>query len=447
MGLSEPQPTRRAFFSSGVAVASQLRHRTKILLRNSWQGINIGDIGHAPGALSLLNRYLPNAEVTLWPKRLEPGPREMMLRGYPRLKIVEGTLDGAGRPSNPEMAAAWAETDLYISGSGSGFPDSQLAAAFHRATGKPVGVFGVSTDPISGFGPGRDPEGGTLDAIRAKALRLPPTHLGGDIRYVADRAAFFFCRDTISVEYLKRQGARSPIVEFGPDTQLGMHLRDDAKGLAFMRSHGLEENRFICVVPRLRYTPYYKLRTQPRVPDDDVKDAINARTTDKDHAKLRDLITAYVRYTGHKVMACGEMTYQVPMAKDVLIDPLPAEIKKNVVWRDSFWLPDEAAAIYAKAVAVISVECHSPLIAYRNGTPAFYVRQPTDTCKGQMYRDIGAGEWLFEIDQTDGKQLWTRLQQIVLDPMLAKRKVQQAMATVETRQKRMVEAVREACRT
>ena len=67
------------------------------------------------------------------------------------------------------------------------------------------------------------------------------------------------------------------------------------------------------------------------------------------------------------------------MAKQVLVDPLPKDVKKLVVWRDSYWLPDEAASVYAQAQAVVSVECHSPLIALRNGTPAFYVRQPTDT--------------------------------------------------------------------
>ena len=158
------------------------------------------------------------------------------------------------------------------------------------------------------------------------------------------------------------------------------------------------------------------------------------------------MIVAYVKNTGNKVLACAEMTYQVEMAKEVLVDPLPAEVKKNVVWRDTYWLPDEAASVYAKAQAVVSVECHSPLIALHNGTPAFYVRQPTDTCKGQMYRDFGANDWFFEVDETSGDQLWSRLQAIVRDPAKAKAKVKSIMATVEARQKRMVDAVRAACR-
>ena len=95
---------------------------------------------------------------------------------------------------------------------------------------------------------------------------------------------------------------------------------------------------------------------------------------------------------------------------------------------------------------MVSLECHSPLIALHNGTPTFYVRQPTDTCKGQMYRDLGAGDWLFEIDEIDGIGLWSRLQAIVRDPSKAKDKVKALMATVESRQERMVDAVRAACK-
>jgi len=93
---------------------------------------------------------------------------------------------------------------------------------------------------------------------------------------------------------------------------------------------------------------------------------------------------------------------------------------------------------------VVSLECHSPLIALHNGTPTFYVRQPTDTCKGQMYRDIGAGDWFFEIDETDGGLLWSKLEGIVRDPAKAKDKVKAIMATVEARQEHMVDAVRAA---
>lgn len=447
MGMFSSPFTRRLLLASAAAQPLFAASRPpRILLRSSWQSVNIGDIGHTPGALALIEKYFPEAEITLWPGRLGHGSRDLLTRGFSRLKIAEGSLDQNNKPTTPALEQAWKEVDLYLSGSGSGFPASNHAVAFAKATGKPVGVFGVSTDPVSGIGGSREPEGGTLAELRAQALKLPATHLDPDLRYIIDRAAFFFCRDTISRDYLKAQRVKTPVLAFGPDAQLGMHLRDDAKAAAFLDAHGLAWQKFICVIPRLRYTPYYRVNNIPRVATDDIRDAINQRTTEKDHAKLREMIIAYVKATGNKVLACAEMTYQVEMAKEVLVDPLPPEIKKNVVWRDSFWLPDEAASVYAKAQAVISVECHSPLIALRNGTPTFYVRQPTDTCKGQMYRDIGAGDWFFEVDETTGAQLWARLESIVRDPGRAREKVKSIMAAVEAGQKRMVDAVRLACR-
>ncbi len=447
---------RRHFLASAATVAATAalsrplraadsKRPPRILLRSSWQSVNIGDVGHTPGALNILEKHFPEAELMLWPGNLGHGSRDLLTKAFPRLRFVEGSVNAEGKPTTPALTQAWADADLYLSGSGSGFPASNHAVAFVNATGKPVGVFGVSADPISGFGAGRDPEGGTLKSLRERALKLPPGTLAGDPRTIMDRAAFFFCRDTITRDYLKAQRVKAPIVEFGPDAQLGMSLRDEARGLAYLRDKGLEEGKFICVIPRLRYTPYHRM-TPPRkaTPDDAVKDAVNDRTTELDLAKLRDLITAYVRATGHRAFVCPEMTYEIELARDHVIAPLPADVKKNVVWRNTYWMPDEAASIYARALAVVSIECHSPLIALHVGTPTFYIRQPTDTCKGQMYRDIGADDWFFEIDETNGPQLWSRLSAIHKNPAAARAKVKSIMAGVEKHQRRMVDAVRGA---
>ena len=39
---------------------------------------------------------------------------------------------------------------------------------------------------------------------------------------------------------------------------------------------------------------------------------------------------------------------------------------------------DEAASIYARALAVVSLDRHSPIIALAAGTPAIHLRVPTD---------------------------------------------------------------------
>lgn len=61
------QSTLLAALACAARSASAADRPPRILLRSSWQTVNIGDIGHTPGVIRLLEQYLPEAEVTLWP--------------------------------------------------------------------------------------------------------------------------------------------------------------------------------------------------------------------------------------------------------------------------------------------------------------------------------------------------------------------------------------------
>ncbi len=155
---------------------------------------------------------------------------------------------------------------------------------------------------------------------------------------------------------------------------------------------------------------------------------------------------AWVRETGNKVLVCPEMTYQVDIMDELLIDPLPADVKPFVVKR-GYWLPDEAASIYQKAHTVLSFECHSPIIAAANGTPCFYLRQPEDTIKGQMYYDLGFDDWTFEIDQTSGKQITDQLRAVWQDYGKAQSKLKTSMDKVEKIYQKSTTSIRKMLKT
>src|SRR5436190_4111784 len=97
-----PTPPRRHFPANSLIAGTALRscfaadrkskRPPRVLLHSSWQTVNIGDVGHSPGAITLLDKYFPEAEITLWPRRLNDAARAMLVKGYPRLKIIEGTL-------------------------------------------------------------------------------------------------------------------------------------------------------------------------------------------------------------------------------------------------------------------------------------------------------------------------------------------------------------------
>jgi hypothetical protein len=410
-----------------------------ILIREALQFENIGDSGRVPGTIRLLYQHLPEATVTLWPWQLHEREREMLTRAFPKLRIAEGDVDDAGKASTPALATAWKDADIFIT-------PARHAKTFQAwaKTGRPYGFFGSSFDPVSNR---KDrPQGDTLDELQKVIAALPADHFDGLFKHreVYDGAAFLFARDTLSLQYLKGQKLRTPIVEFGFDGTFGIAVRDEKRAQDWLRRIGAEEGKFICLLPRLRYTPYYRVKNLPRDEGDYEIDAINAEHAARDHAPLRDLITLWVRKTGLKVILCPEMTYEIAVAKEHLFDPLPADVKPNVIWRDTFWLADEAASVYARAVAVVSAECHSPIIALSQGTPAFYVRNPADTVKAQMFRDLGLTDWVFESNHTTGQQLWGKLKPIHEDRAAGHAKVQEAMTKAAAIQKHMVEVLAEA---
>jgi polysaccharide pyruvyl transferase WcaK-like protein len=153
---------------------------------------------------------------------------------------------------------------------------------------------------------------------------------------------------------------------------------------------------------------------------------------------MREAIVAWVTEFGRKVFLVPEMTYAVPRLRPLLYDPLPKDVKRSVVVLDRYWLTAEAASVYARAAAVISFEMHSPIIAVAAGTPAVLLRQPTDTRKGQMWRDVGLDRWIFEIDDTTGKQVAGRLVEIGRDLLAARKTAEKARRFARERMAAMV---------
>jgi hypothetical protein len=79
---------------------------------------------------------------------------------------------------------------------------------------------------------------------------------------------------------------------------------------------------------------------------------------------------------------------------------------------------------------------HSPIMCVGNGIPAIVCRFAEQTSKGFMWRDIGLGDWLFDLD--DAAQL-KRVAPAVLamaqDPAAAKARAARARAFVAQRQR------------
>ncbi len=386
---------RRRFLASlitGAAVASTARAadaQRRILLRSSWQTVNIGDIAHTPGMLALLEKHRPKDTVTLWPNGLSAEIERLLTARFPKLTVARTKV---------EQDAALEACDFFLHGSGPGLVGAAEAERARKA-GKPYGFAGV-----------------TLSDDELKKHR---DLLAG--------AKFVFTRDTDSLRAFRKADIKGPKAAFGPDATFALDLRDDDAADKLLKAHKLEPGEFLCAIPRLRYTPYWEIKPETTKPNPE-RSAVNEAFAELDHAKMREAIVAWVTEFERKVFLVPEMTYEVPRLKPFLYDPLPEEIKPHVAVLDRYWLTAEAASVYAKAAAVISLEMHSPIIAVANGTPAMLLRQPTDTRKGQMWRDVGLDRWIFEVDDSTGKQIAERLVEIGKDLPTSRKAAEEARA-------------------
>lgn len=376
------------------------------MILSGWQTVNIGDIAHTPGLLAWIDQYFPDADYYLWPRDIEGyGVQDMFKRNYPKLKILKTNQPGDTEISmSGEISRVFEACDMLIHGSGPHTLDIHKIKLWMQHTDKPYGVCGVTEQNIY-------PE----------------------LKEIIEQSAFFFTRETASLENILENTGKKTNTGFFPDATFNLNIHDEERAESFLDRSGLRENEFICIVPRLRYTPYYKIHDYINWSEEKIAEVnrVNDRYKEVDHEKLRRVMTRWVRETGKKVLICPEMTYQIDIMDELLIDPLPEDVKPSVIKRSDYWITDEAASVYKRAFAVISMECHSPIISIANNTPAFYIRQKEDTIKGQMYHDIGLSDWVFEIGEVDGDQIYAQLDKTINNPHGAREMISKAYQIID----------------
>lgn len=402
---------RRHFLqTSAAAVIPSFSHAQggkprRILLRSSWQTVNIGDIAHTPGMLALLEKHLPEHEVTLWPSSVENGVAEMIMKRFPRLKILD--------KSQEAKEEAFKTHDFLLHGSGPGIVGQKSLVEWSEKTGKPYGIGGVTWSGAP----------------------------GGEGVKVISGAKFAFFRDSVSLAAAKEAGAASPIMEFGPDATFACDLVNDAPAAAWLKEVGLEEGQFVCCIPKLRNSPYWEIK--PGYAFDPKKNARNEEMKEHDIGPLRDAVTAVARGTPMKVLLCPEDASQMKLNKEMILDKLPEDVKPRVVWRQDYWLTDFAQSVYNRSAGLFGNEQHSPIMCIGHGIPAIVCRYKEQTSKGFMWRDIGLGQWLFDHDLDEARKgLTPAVLAIVNDQAAARATAQKGKAAAEAAMKRMMDVLR-----
>lgn len=388
--------------ASHIGLATGQKTSPVILLRSGWQIENIGDVAHTPGFLALMQTYLPGARAIFWP-HYAVLPREeidMLMLRFPGLQIVRGKIVN-GKPDSPELEKAFAEADLFVHNSGPAMIGWAEAEAFKTQTGKPFGVFGVTYGLY-----------------------------GKQERTTLPKADFIYFRDSVSLALAKQDGITAPVMEFGPDAAFGTDVVNREAATRYLKANNLQPGKFVVCIPKQRHTPAWLHKAKNRPVDTD-RQARNEAMKEHDHAPMREAITAIVRQTDCRVLIGHEDETELPIGKEWLLDKLPDDVKKGVVWRSEPWLLEEALGIYRQSAGYFGHEQHTPIMCIGNGIPAILGRWEEQSSKGIMWNDIGLSTWLFDFDrEEDIKRYVPTVLDMVKKPLEAKKYARQAQELV-----------------
>ncbi|ANH81680.1 polysaccharide pyruvyl transferase [Niabella ginsenosidivorans] len=377
-----------------------------IILRSSWQTVNIGDVGHTPGVIALLEKYLPDAQVLLWPTDVGKGVEQMLIRRFPKLIILKTEAD---------QDDAIDRADFFLHGSGPSLTGRKELTKWTSRTNKPYGIYGITYPGNYAFPADRD--------------KYDPADIP-----LMSKARFCYFRDSVSLTYAKSKGVNCPEMGFCPDGAFAIDLRDDTSAQSFLNAHNLQPGKFVCVIPQYRFSPWWEI-PEKKLKVDSIKANYNLKYKEHDNAPIREAMIAVARQTDIKLLIVPENETQVRIGKEMLYDPLPGDVKAKTVWRDHYWMTDEAVSTYAMSAGLFGLEMHSPIFCIDVGVPAIVCHFDEQTSKGYMWKDIGLGQWLFDMDKPkDVARITPAVLDMIKNPKAAHAKVVAAQRFVKKRQ-------------
>jgi len=382
--------------------------RRRILLCSSWQTVNIGDIAHTPGFLTLLERYLPEVNVTLWPGDIGQGVEQKLVDRFPDVKVVS---------TEQERREAFAECDFFVHGSSAGVSAISQITQWVKETSKGYGIYGITFDDHQSW------------------ILLPdtPEVLAQKIS-VLNQAEFVFFRDSASIELAKQLGCTTEVMGFAPDAAFACDVRDDAAAESYLKANDLQSGKFLCCIAKLRYAPYWLIKEGRRF--NQGKHDVNEQFKAQDNAPLLEAVQRVIRETDLKVLLCPEDMSEMAVNKEMIYDRLTAREKERVVWKPDYWLVGEAISVYRESAGLFGLQMHSPIMCIGHEIPAIVCRMEQQTSKGLMWNDIGLADWLFNFDLAeDRERMPDAVIKMALDPKGSVRLATTAKRVVEKHQR------------
>lgn len=345
-----------------------------VLLRTAWQTRNIGDVCFTPAMCARLRGLFPGRKIICWAARTTPAIRALAEAACPGVEWLSGGPARQGSPADPATLDAFETAGAFLYNSGpllhysgdlqqwDGFARNLAPLVLCRERNIPYAVYGQSFESLA-----------------------PPADILA--REVLSDAAFVTCRDTRSRRTLLAAGVRADRVTFSPDIAFSYPQLDPVRADAFLKEQGLEPGRF------LGFCCHYAVEHRAPL----------AERAGWHLDRLRRVLVRWVRETGLPVLLYPEDDREIGLHRREFTDALPAEVRNRIRLRETFWLPDEAAAVLRRARVLFSTEPHSMIMTLQYGVPPLHPMHWAFGCKAQMWDDLGLADWRFDMDACDAE--------------------------------------------
>lgn len=408
-----------------------MRKPPTILIHSGWNRYNFGDVAHTPGLLRLLEIYIPEAEILLWMARYPEWLASYILARFPNVEPFYGQISGVRNHVNSAIEDAFRRAELFIYNSGPIFNyGHELVSSDVKTQGWRGFDWNATMDPAAKL-------------YFAKSCQVPFGIFGQSFIYFAppadivvpeilSQAAFVTTRESDSLNYLNQLGVQSPDMDFVPDAAWAFDLQDDESVVPWLDSLGLKERHFLVTTTRNAPAGVDMMADRER-----------------QQTFFSQVLTDWVEQTGLPILLIPETVGSIELNREYIYAPLPAHIQSNVILDDSlwmptdtFWTPDQARSVLARARAYLNVDHHGVLLALTAGTPSIHPRQPQAGRKSNVLRDVGLADWLFDLYQVDPKLVSQALLKIHQDYEQAQQRAKKAVEIVHQAHKKRMIAIR-----
>jgi hypothetical protein len=145
-----------------------------------------------PGVLTLLEKYLPDVNVRLWPSNVDNGVEEMLKKRFPNVPIIR----------NPdEINRAFSECVFLLHGSGPSLVARNDVERWRKETGKPYGIYGITFPGVYG--------------LPNERQKVNPVDID-----LLSKARFAYFRDSVSLAFAKKRVSTALQWSFAPMARL-----------------------------------------------------------------------------------------------------------------------------------------------------------------------------------------------------------------------------------